>query len=66
MTNAENNASCLQKDMTLRDWFAAQAMNAIIQGVAMAGDQASVETFARIAFKVADGMMEERTKGSPE
>lgn len=48
--------------MTLRDYFAAKAMQAIIAHPDSDGDKPPV-IFAKVAYKMADAMMEYRDSG---
>jgi hypothetical protein len=48
-----------QKGMSLRDWFAGQALLAIAAGGASAAD-AAPKTVARNAYRIADAMIEHR------
>ncbi len=44
------------KGMTLRDYFAAQAMHG------MAKDDVSIKAIARVAYEISDAMLAERVK----
>lgn len=49
--------------MTLRDYFAAKAMQAFIGGWNGEGDsKGACESFAKVAYKQADAMIAERAK----
>jgi hypothetical protein len=47
-----------QKGMTLRDYFAAKAMNALI--VVYADDKAIVDEYSQRAYAIADAMLKAR------
>ena len=48
---------CTQSGMTLRDYFAAKAMQAMIARIPMSGGET-----ARVAYIIADAMLEARKK----
>ena len=52
------NGSYWQEGMTLRDYFAAKAM----QGTQMGFDQRSIDEQARLAYKIADAMLKQRNQ----
>lgn len=55
----KGGAYSMQSGMTLRDWFAGQAL----AGMMTEADGARPEYCARFAFAVADAMLAERAKG---
>ena len=61
------SVSSYAEDMTLRDWFAGQAMAAIVAHQ-QHGDceMTSREELAACAYEVADAMLAERDKGDAE
>lgn len=52
--------------MTLRDYFAAQALQAIVNGdkhrIGMLSYEALVESAAKVSYDIADAMLRERAK----
>jgi hypothetical protein len=55
--------------MTLRDWFAGQALAATITRgfeVASIGNQSPVEWAANVSYRLADAMLAERAKGATD
>ena len=52
----------IQTGMTLRDWFAGQALTGIISSCEYTTTAINDDTIAKWAFKLADLMIEERKK----
>jgi hypothetical protein len=50
----------IYSEMTLRDYFAAKAMQAAITGCATRGEVASYSNWAGLAYEMADAMLKER------
>lgn len=48
--------------MTLRDYFAAEALNSVYFDFGKDDEQAEIDDMARIAYAVADAMLAERVK----
>ena len=60
---ARAGGHCMDTGMTLRDWFAGQALVGIINACAMDARQngeRTEEMFARKAYSIADAMLEAR------
>lgn len=52
--------------MTLRDWFAGQALPStmrLVTSLESIADETMVQTFARRAYEMADAMLAERERG---
>lgn len=58
--DADNNGNC---GMTLRDYFAGQAMAAIANGCIIASKKLSDEECAEASYQLADAMIKARENG---
>lgn len=61
----DEHGTQFQQGMTLRDWFASQAMKAALTG-ASAGSEDALDpmfaTIARLSYRMADAMLAERSQ----
>jgi hypothetical protein len=55
-----NNGTYAEGGMTLRDYFAAKAMQAAITGCATRGEVGLYSNWANLAYEMADAMMKAR------
>lgn len=53
----------LMENLTLRDYFAAQAMSALVEGLVADEAQETLVQLASDAYAIADAMLAERVKG---
>jgi hypothetical protein len=53
---------CPQDGMSLRDWFAGQACHALTFGQTFEHAELAPERFAKLAYRIADAMLEARER----
>ena len=55
-----------QEGMTLRDWFAGQALAGLASLPTLTVKSLDDEPYSRVAYRLADAMLAERAKGGPQ
>ncbi len=57
-----DGSSCIYRGMSLRDWFAGQALSALVRY----DDGCFIPSYATDAYRIADAMLAERAKKESE
>jgi hypothetical protein len=61
-TRKNAKCSCVDSGMTLRDWFAGQALAGMSERIKQNGSDLDVSDVAFCAYFIADAMLDEREK----